>query len=122
MKLEQNGSRALIGIPLLLAASAACSQPPQSSLRNLPSEAKEEAPVQDRSAAQPVAGLPFAHGRTFTSLDEYLAFRKARGAYDVPWYREIRPGVYELVSRRAPGADPRVFSRAELAREFGFTE
>lgn len=74
------------------------------------------------SEQRPVAGLPFAQGRSFASLDDYLEFRKSRGAYDVPWYREIRPGVFELVSRRGPGAQPQIHTRAELARKFGFQE
>ena len=69
-----------------------------------------------------VANLPFAQGRAFASLDDYLAFREKRGASDVPWYREIEPGLYELVSRRAPGAQPKTYTRAELARMFGFQE
>ena len=71
---------------------------------------------------QPVANLPFAQGRVFTSLDEYLAFRKSRGPTDVPWYREVRSGVYELITRRPPGAAPKIYTRAELARKFGFEE
>ena len=74
------------------------------------------------SGQRAVADLPFSQGRSFASLDEYLEFRKKRGAYDVPWYREIRPGLYELVSRRGPGAQPKIYTRAELARMFGFQE
>lgn len=72
------------------------------------------------STGGPVAGLPFSQGRSFSSLDDYLAFRKTRGAYDVPWYREVRPGVYELVTRRPPGTQPQTFTRAQLAEKFGF--
>lgn len=68
------------------------------------------------------ANLPFSQGRAFASLDEYLSYLEARGAYDVPWYREVRPGEYELVSRLPPGAAPRTYSREELARRFGFQE
>ena len=76
--------------------------------------------MQDQSPSAAVSGLPFSQGRSFTSLDDYLAFLKTRGAYDVPWYREVRPGIYELVSRRGPGAQPQRFTREELARKFGF--
>ena len=72
------------------------------------------------SSPPPVTDLPFAQGRTFTSLDEYLEHRKAQGAYDVPWYRLIKPGSYELVGRRGPGAPPKIYTREELARKFGF--
>lgn len=67
-----------------------------------------------------VAGLPFAQGRTFTSLDDYLEYRKSRGPSDVPWYRQVKPGTYELVSRRGPGAERKLYTREELARKFGF--
>ncbi len=74
------------------------------------------------SQQPPVANLPFSQGRSFASLDEYLGLLETRGAYDVPWYRQIRPGVYELVSRRPPGAQPQIYSREELARKFGFQD
>lgn len=76
--------------------------------------------MQNSAARRPVEGLPFSQGRSFSSLDEYLAFLKKRGAYDVPWYREVRPGVYELVSRRGPGAQRQIFTRQQLLEKFGF--
>ncbi len=74
------------------------------------------------SQQPPIANLPFGQGRSFASLDEYLQFREQRGAYDVPWYKQIRPGVYQLISRLGPGAEPQIYSREELARKFGFQE
>lgn len=76
--------------------------------------------AEERVGGGPVPNLPFAQGRSFASLDDYLAHLRERGRYDVPWYREIRPGVYELVSRRGPGAQPRIYTREELERRFGF--
>jgi hypothetical protein len=61
----------------------------------------------------------------FRTLDEYLAFLRRGGAIDKPWYREVRPGVYELVTSYRPvgGAEtPRYFTREELAKKFGFEE
>lgn len=90
----------------------------------------ERAPASRATAAQEAAGmertpdasdLPYAQGRSFATLDDYLAFRRERGAIDLPWYREARPGVYELVTRRGPGAPPKTFTRAELMRRYGFT-
>ena len=107
-------------IPLLLASSAACAEPPPAQMRGTTAESQEVTTVQDRSQSAAVSDLPFAQGRSFTSLDEYLAFLRERGAYDVPWYREIKPGVYELGSRRGPGAQPQIFTREELERRFGF--
>ena len=78
-------------------------------------------PPEPSAAARPVSDLPFAQGRSFATLDDYLVFLKSRGRYDVPWYREIRPGFYELVSRRGPGAAPPTFTRAELEAKFGFS-
>ncbi len=78
---------------------------------------KEEAGAGER----PVRQLPYAHGRTFATLDEYLAHRRRGGAIDLPWYREIRPGVYELVTTRVPRGEPRIYTREELMRQFGFT-
>lgn len=71
----------------------------------------------------PVSGLPLAEGRSFRTLDEYLAFRATLGAFDAPVYTEVRPGVYELWGgRRPPGATPPTFTRAELLAEFGFED
>ena len=110
----------LWAVPLLLASSAACSQPSAPEVHSSPVNSSKGAAVAQASQPPAVANLPFAQGRSFRSLDEYLEFRKARGAHDVPWYREIRPGLYELVSRRGPGAEPQTYTREELARKFGF--
>lgn len=67
-----------------------------------------------------VADLPHARGRTFHTLDEYLAHLESLGAIDLPWWREIRPGVYERVTR-VRNAPPEVATREELMRRFGFT-
>ena len=111
----------LCAIPMLLVSSAACSEPRATHVSVPNADAKEAINVPDRAQGPVVAGLPFSQGRSFTSLDEYLAFLRERGAYDVPWYREVEPGVYELVTRRAPGRQPQTFTREELERRFGFT-
>ena len=67
-----------------------------------------------------VANLPYARGKTFRTLDEYLAHLESLGAVDLPWWREIRPGVYERVTSKRP-AQPEVATREELMRRFGFT-
>lgn len=63
----------------------------------------------------------------FKTLDEYLAWLKAYAApTDRAWYREIRPGVYELQTGNfrplegTPAAQQRTFTREELERKFGF--
>ena len=72
-----------------------------------------------RSAAEGVANLPYARGKTFRTLDEYLAHLETQGAVDLPWWREIRPGVYERVTSM-PDARREVATREELMRRFGF--
>lgn len=68
-----------------------------------------------------VTGLPFSHGKAFASLDEYLEHLERHAApIDQPWWREVRPGVYEHV-KRMPGATPEIATRDELMRRFGFS-
>ena len=69
-----------------------------------------------------IANLPFAMGRRFATLDEYLAHLQCRAApIDLPWWSEVRPGVYEQV-KHLPGAKREVATRAELMRRFGFSK
>lgn len=73
------------------------------------------------------AQLPI--NQRFRTLDEYLAWlAKTQAPIDKPWYREIRPGVYELVPGGnlrilgQEGAEKRTFTREELERKFGFRQ
>ena len=66
-----------------------------------------------------IADLPYSRGKRFRTLDAYLAHLEQQGAIDLPWWREIRPGVYEYVIRM-PEARREVATRAELMRRFGF--
>ncbi len=66
-----------------------------------------------------IANLPFARGETFRTLDEYLAHLEVGGTIDLPWWREIRPGVYEHMVRM-PGAERETATRGELMQRFGF--
>lgn len=69
-----------------------------------------------------VAALPFARGERFATLDDYLAHLERQGAVGLPWWREIRPGVYEHVKTVRPmsGAPRETATRAELLQRFGF--
>ena len=102
----------------------------------VPATACGEAPDKSARAAQPppgpeadgaagggraVSNLPYARGRTFHSLDEYLAHLERQGAIDLPWWRQVAPGVYERVSTRRPRGKPERATRAELMERFGFT-
>ena len=68
-----------------------------------------------------VANLPWARGQRFRTLDDYLAHLERNGAMDLPWWRQVEPGIYELVGMRVPGQSPERATRAELMRRFGFT-
>lgn len=70
--------------------------------------------------AAPPAPLPWSRGQTFATLDAYLAYlEQYNGPIDLPWWREISPGVYEKVMRM-PEARPETATRAELERRWGF--
>jgi hypothetical protein len=84
------------------------------------SAAQKETGAVQPPASESVAHLPYARGKTFRTLDEYLAHLEAQGALDLPWWREIRPGVYERMTSM-PEARREVATRAELMRRFGFT-
>ena len=64
-----------------------------------------------------VIGLPHSRGKAFATLDEYLAHLKSLGPIDIPYYEEVAPGRYRKITR---GADPRIYTRAELAAKYGF--
>ncbi len=80
------------------------------------SEGKEGA----SSTGAGVADLPYSFGRRFRTLDEYLMHLERRARpIDRPWWRQVRPGLYEKV-KRMPGAKPELATRAELMKRFGF--
>lgn len=66
-----------------------------------------------------VAGLPYSHGKVFATLDEYLAHLKQLSAIDLPYWREISPGLYQKVVRM-PEAEPQTATREELMKEYCF--
>ena len=68
-----------------------------------------------------VADLPYARGKRFGTLDAYLAHLENNAALDLPWWRQVRPGVYEHV-RRMRGATPETVTRRELLERFGFSK
>jgi len=77
--------------------------------------------MKQSSGARGVANLPYARGQSFPTLDAYLAHLERQGAIDLPWWRQVEPGVYERVVRGMPGRRPERATRAELMRRFGFT-
>ena len=68
-----------------------------------------------------MSNLPYALGRTFATLDEYLAHLERQAAIDLPYWRHIAPGLYERVTTRTPHGKPERATRAELMERFGFT-
>jgi len=63
----------------------------------------------------------------FATLDDYLAYlERTQAPVDGPWYREVKPGIYELQTGgnlHLDGASPsrQTFTREELKRKFGFS-
>ena len=87
------------------------------------------APPAGHDAATPLPpGAAVTHDRRpirerFRDLDAYLAHLQKRSHLDGPWYREIRPGLYEYVTslRLEEPAAPKTYTREELMRKYGFT-
>jgi hypothetical protein len=69
------------------------------------------------------AGLPYAFGQRFDTLEDYLAHLRKRAApIDLPWWRPVGPDHFEHVTaRRMPAGQPEIVTREELMRRFGFT-
>ncbi len=109
----------LLASLLLLGPASAAMAPVDS---NAATEKRKNMTVEqsNEQGGKPVAGLPYARGRSFVSLDEYLAHLQANGAIDLPWWKEIRPGVYQHV-KRMTGSDQEVATRDELKKKFGFS-
>ena len=117
------------GLAILAAAglvTAACAQAPREGAdggevptAQVPQSA--ETRMNESKDGGEVANLPYARGRTFRTLDEYLAHLEQQGAIDLPYWRQVGPGVYEWVTTRVPPGPPERATRAELMRRYGFT-
>ena len=67
-----------------------------------------------------IADLPYAMGRRFSTLDAYLNHLEClAGPIGLPWWREVRPGLFERV-KSVRGANREVATRDELLKKFGF--
>lgn len=106
--------------PVVLAACGV----PQSNVANSGQVAQSSSATEGNHVTD--ANLPI--NQRFHNLDDYLAWLQQTAApVDRPWYKEIRPGVYELQTAGnlhldVPSPDPRVFTRDELERKFGFRQ
>lgn len=96
----------------------ACAVPPRTELEPSDTTPKRAA----KQSGKPVTNAPIPINQRFRSLDEYLAFREKGAAMDKAWYREIKPGLYQLETGnyRGPAIEKRLFTRAELMRKYGF--
>lgn len=121
------GSSAIIA---LFMAGAALVVPPSVSPLRVPADGDASPPARadpsnrghHEMTRQPIGNLPFARGRSFHTLDEYLAWREQLGAMDFPWYREVAPDIYELQTNMRPKPEKTRFTRAELEQQFGFPQ
>ena len=110
---------------VLLVLAAGCADRPAGAAADGAQGRKETRRMeQGANGADGVRDLPSSFGRSFATLDQYLAhLRQYAGPIDQPWYREVRPGVYEYVTtlRLEESTAPKTYTREELMREFGFT-
>jgi hypothetical protein len=108
------------GAILLVAATAlspiSCAQTPERTQQ----ATTPHQPENDAHKDGCVPSLPYARGKIFCSLDEYLAYLQVQGAIDLPWWKEIRPGLYERVVSMRPAPEREIATRDELMSRFGF--
>jgi hypothetical protein len=106
---------------ILLATASTCAH---GALRELqPGTVREPAAAAPAGKAMTDDRIPL--NRRFADLDAYLAHLQRRSHLDGAWYREVRPGVYELQTGNLRLLDgdkrQRVFTREELEKKFGFS-
>ena len=87
----------------------------------------DEARPSSDSSGKTVVDDRLSINNRFADLDAYLAHLRRRSAIDGAWYREIRPGVYELqtggnLRLDVPATGKRIFTREELEKMFGFSK
>ena len=117
--------REWMGLMLFAVVAGACSNETVGAVAT--TERGKEKAMTDEAAPGNAARreLPYAHGRTFANLDEYLAhLERYAGPVGQPWYRKIGPDLYERVTtaRSLDGlGQPETFTREQLMREYGFS-
>lgn len=83
---------------------------------------KKRSPAASKLATAERGRMVSIDGQSYRSLDEYLAKLERDGWVGKPWYKELEPGRYELVTNLRPLPAKRIFTRAELESQFGFSE
>ena len=63
---------------------------------------------------------PLAINERFTTLAEYLAWARSKRFIDIPWYEEIKPGLFKYHHGRGPRPDKTIFTESELKEKLGF--
>ncbi len=80
----------------------------------------EDMPMSPQHAS--AQNLPHSQGKSFATLDDYLAHRKKMGMQDRPYYREVSPNRYKLeVGRGSAGRPAQYFTKQQLMEKYGFS-
>ncbi len=101
------------------AAAPACAAP-QTAAPPSPPAAQERPAIRNA----PVSGLPFAHGRSFATLDHYLAYLAKQRTFDGASWVEVEPGLYQWVPDPrgyAPVSRSELRTRDDLLKLYGFS-
>lgn len=115
--------RSVIGTMLAVTGlTAGCAEGPAGEAEAAQARKERVRMEEPANGGKGVSGLPSSFGRSFATLDDYLAhLRDHAGPIDLPWYREVRPGVYEYVTGMRPAPPPKTYTREELMKAFGFS-
>ena len=114
-KVEALAAAAMSG----MLCAAGCGESPTAVAKSANGAGEQESKVADEG--DEVRNLPYARGRSFQTLDEYLAHLERQAAIDLPYWRRVGPDLYEWVRTRVPRGPPERATRAELMRRYGFT-
>ena len=95
-----------------------------SPFRPLPEDAPKDAPEETKEpqADGRISGLPHSFGRSFATLDAYLAHLREHAApIDLPWWRETgKDRFVKMTTFVGEKRAPVIATRDELERRYGF--
>jgi hypothetical protein len=109
-----------VGLP-----TYACSAPVRE-----PTSSNAVSPKSSERMGNTVSDTNLPVNQRFHTLDQYLAYlEQTQAPVDGPWYKEVRPGMYQLqtggnLHLDVPGGveEKRQFTRQELEKKFGFSK